>query len=51
MERYYCLADLLISKQHPVLFSGDIGVGKSALVDVIIVSSSFRFTQLFRGGD
>ena len=34
MERFYCLADLMISRQHPVLFTGDIGVGKSTLVEV-----------------
>ena len=34
MERFYCLADLMISRQHPVLLTGDIGVGKSAPVQV-----------------
>ena len=36
MERYYYLADLLISRHYPVLLSGDVGVGKSTLVEVSI---------------
>ena len=43
MERFYCLADLMISRQHPVLFTGDVGVGKSALVEV-----NFSLSCLFR---
>ena len=34
MERFYYLADLMISRHYPVLLTGDVGVGKSALMEV-----------------
>ena len=34
MERFYYLADLMISRHYPVLLTGDVGVGKSTLMEV-----------------
>ena len=34
MDRFNYLADMLLTRHHPVLFVGDPGVGKSALMEV-----------------